>query len=172
MNCRITAEWDFQTPPHPTIFFFFFFFGVWALGLLESTQREKGLFMGTRLQSLYLGLEVSNRSPKLEKSVVGEGVGGEFEGLLQDTEGKGCRWDNSCLARFSKFLGFPTESFEGEILNPLLRTKRRREQNLKKGSSGSTNTISSCSHLLILLSSKTSRVKAIKSSTMILQNFL
>ena len=75
---------------------------------------------------------------KGEKSVVGEGVGGEFEGLLQDTEGKGCRWDNSCLARFSKFLVFPTESFEGEILNPLLRTKRRREQNLKKGSSGST----------------------------------
>ena len=53
-------------------------------------------------------------------------------------EGKGCRWDDSCLARFSKFLGFSTEGFEGEILNLLLRTKRRREQNLKKGSSGST----------------------------------
>ena len=53
-------------------------------------------------------------------------------------EGKGCRWDDSCLARFSKFLGFSTEGFEGEILNLLLRTKRRRGQNLKKGSTGST----------------------------------
>ena len=36
------------------------------------------------------------------------------------------------MARFNKFLGFSTESFEGEILNLLLRTKRRREQNIKK----------------------------------------
>ena len=36
------------------------------------------------------------------------------------------------MARFSKFLGFSTEGFEGEILNMLLRTKRRREQNIKK----------------------------------------
>ena len=50
-----------------------------------------------------------------EKSLVGEGVGGEFEDLLQDLEGKGCRWDDSFLARFSKFLGFSTEGFEGEI---------------------------------------------------------
>ena len=69
--------------------------------------------------------------------MVGEDVGGEFEGLLQDMEGKGCRWDDNCLAMFSKFLGFSTEGFEGEILNLFLRTKRRREQNLK-GSSGST----------------------------------
>ena len=63
-----------------------------------------------------------------EKSSGGEGGagGGEFEDLLQDLEGKGCRWDSSCLARFSKFLGFSTKGFEGEILNLLLRTKRRR----------------------------------------------
>ena len=53
-------------------------------------------------------------------------------------EGKGCRWDDNCLARFSTFLGFSMEGFEGEILNLLLRTKRRREQNNKKGTSGST----------------------------------
>ena len=76
------------------------------------------------------------RSQWLEKGW-GRGGGG-FEGLLQDLEGKGCRWDDSCQARFSKFLGFSTEGFEGEILNLLLRTKTRREQNLKKGSSGST----------------------------------
>ena len=73
---------------------------------------------------------------KGEKPVVGEGAGGEFEGLLQDLDG--CRWDDSCLARFSNFLGFSTEGFEGEILNFLLRTKRRSEQNLKKGSLGTT----------------------------------
>ena len=73
---------------------------------------------------------------KGEKPMAGEGAGGEFEGLLQDLDG--CRWDDSCLARFSNFLGFSTEGFEGEILNLLLRTKRRSEQNLKKGSLGTT----------------------------------
>ena len=42
------------------------------------------------------------------------------------------------MARFSKFLGFSTEGFEGEILNLLLRTKRKKEQNIKKGISGAT----------------------------------
>ena len=63
---------------------------------------------------------------------------GELEILLQDLEGKGCRWDDSCLARFNKFLGFSTEGFEGELLNLLLRTKRRREQNIKKDISRTT----------------------------------
>ncbi|RVW23505.1 Transposon TX1 uncharacterized 149 kDa protein [Vitis vinifera] len=76
--------------------------------------------------------------PKGERSSGGEGRGDEFEVLLQDLEGRGCRWDDSCLARFSKFLGFSTEGFEGEILNLLLRNKRRREQNIKKDISGST----------------------------------
>ncbi|RVW44881.1 hypothetical protein CK203_109633 [Vitis vinifera] len=49
---------------------------------------------------------------KGEKPVAGEGPCGEFEGLLQDLDG--CRWDDSYLARFSKFLGFSTEGFEGE----------------------------------------------------------
>ncbi|RVW22586.1 hypothetical protein CK203_098997 [Vitis vinifera] len=47
-----------------------------------------------------------------DKTMAGEGVGGEFEELLQDLEGKGCRWDDSYLARFNKFLGFSTEGFE------------------------------------------------------------
>ena len=71
-----------------------------------------------------------------EKQVAGEGPGGEFEGMFQEMDG--CRWDDSYLARFSKFLGFSTDGFEGEVLNLLLRTKRRREQNLKKGTSGTT----------------------------------
>ncbi|RVX04946.1 putative ribonuclease H protein [Vitis vinifera] len=73
-----------------------------------------------------------------ERSSGGEGRGDEFEILLQDLEGRGCRWDDSCLARFTKFLGFSTEGFEGEILNLLLRNKRKREQNIKKDISGST----------------------------------
>ena len=73
-----------------------------------------------------------------ERSSSGVGRGDEFEILLQDLEGRGCRWDDSCLARFSKFLGFSTEGFEEEILNLLLRNQRRREQNVKKDISGST----------------------------------
>ena len=82
--------------------------------------------------------DASNRvlASKGKKPLAGEGLGGELEGLLQDLDG--CQWDDGCLARFSKFLGFSTKGFKGEILNLLLRTKRRREQNLKKGSSGTT----------------------------------
>ena len=35
------------------------------------------------------------------KTMVGEGVGGKVEELLQDLEGKGCQWNDSCLARFN-----------------------------------------------------------------------
>lgn len=41
------------------------------------------------------------------------------------------------MTRFNKFLGFSTEEFEGEILNLLIRTKRRREQSNKKGTTRS-----------------------------------
>ena len=44
----------------------------------------------------------------------------------------------ACLARFSKFLGFSTKGFEAEILNLLLRTKRRREHSNKRGTTGTT----------------------------------
>ena len=42
-------------------------------------------------------------------------------------------WDNNCLAKFTKFLGFSTERFKGEILNLLLRMKNRSEQRKKGG---------------------------------------
>ena len=35
-------------------------------------------------------------------------------------------------------MGFSTKGFEGEILNLLLRTKRRREQSIKRGTTRST----------------------------------
>ena len=42
------------------------------------------------------------------------------------------------MARFNKFMGFSTEDFEGEILNLLQRTKRRREESNKRGTTGTT----------------------------------
>ncbi|RVW28386.1 hypothetical protein CK203_109067 [Vitis vinifera] len=42
-------------------------------------------------------------------------------------------WQSSCLARFSRCLGMPTEGFEGEIL---LLLKRMKERKLQKGNKG------------------------------------
>ncbi|RVW64332.1 putative ribonuclease H protein [Vitis vinifera] len=42
-------------------------------------------------------------------------------------------WQSSCLARFSRCLGMPTEGFEGEILLLLKRMKERKLQKGKKG---------------------------------------
>ena len=42
-------------------------------------------------------------------------------------------WQSSCLARFSRCLGMPTEGFEGEILFLLKRMKERKLQKEKKG---------------------------------------
>ncbi|RVW65755.1 LINE-1 retrotransposable element ORF2 protein [Vitis vinifera] len=95
----------------------------------------------------------SSLSSGIDRAGTNEGVS---SGLISEIEGEeqlplsiiladGCNGemgpggrDPRCLARFSKFLGFSTEGFEGEILNLLLRNKRRREQNIKKDISGST----------------------------------
>ena len=92
-------------------------------GLVSEIEGEKQLPLSIILADGNNG----EMGPKGERSSGGEGREDEFEVLLQDLEGRGCRWDDSCLARFRKFLGFSTEGFEGEILNLLLRTKRRRE---------------------------------------------
>ena len=42
-------------------------------------------------------------------------------------------WQSSCLARFSRCLGMPTEGFEGEILFLLKRMEERKLQKGKKG---------------------------------------
>ncbi|RVX19563.1 hypothetical protein CK203_005041 [Vitis vinifera] len=104
------------------------------IGLISEIEGEEQLPLSIILADGSNG----EMGPEGERSSGGEGRGDEFELLLQDLEGRGCRWDDSCLARFSKFLGFSTEGFEGEILNLLLRNKRRREQNIKKDISGST----------------------------------
>ncbi|RVW56523.1 hypothetical protein CK203_072539 [Vitis vinifera] len=103
-------------------------------GLISEIEGEEQLPLSIILADGCNG----EMGPGGERPSGDEGRGDEFEILLQDLEGRGCRWDDSCLARFSKFLGFSTEGFEGEILNLLLRNKRRREQNIKKDISGST----------------------------------
>ena len=107
-------------------------------GLISVTEGEERLPLSIILADGSIG-EMDTEG---EKSLGGDGRwwggGGEVEILLQDLEEKGGRWDDSCLARFNKFLGFSTDCIEGEILNLLLRTKRRREQNIKKEILGST----------------------------------
>ena len=103
-------------------------------GLISEIEGEEQLPLSIILADGCNG----EMGPGGERPSGDEGRGDEFEILLQDLEGRGSRWDDSCLARFSKFLGFSTEGFEGKILNLLLRNKRRREQNIKKDISGST----------------------------------
>ncbi|RVX18032.1 putative ribonuclease H protein [Vitis vinifera] len=57
---------------------------------------------------------------------------------MQEREIPGSKWDESSLVKFSKSLGFSTESVEGEILKLLLRLKTRRDQGKKKGTLGLT----------------------------------
>ncbi|RVW99228.1 hypothetical protein CK203_018953 [Vitis vinifera] len=56
-----------------------------------------------------------------------EGVGDidDAQGVRSELEGN---WEESGLARFSKFLGFPTEGLEKEILNFLTKIRKRREK--------------------------------------------
>lgn len=78
-----------------------------------------------------------------EKSLAEIGVWGEVERPvldepLQETGVSGSSWDDSCLEKFSKSLGFSTEGVEGEILKLLLRLKSRRDQGKKRGISRTT----------------------------------
>ena len=53
---------------------------------------------------------------------------------MQEREVLGSNWDESCLVKFSKSLGFSTEGVVGEIL----KLKTRRDQSKKKGTLGLT----------------------------------
>ena len=46
---------------------------------------------------------------------------------------KEIRWEESSLAKFSHFLGFSTEGLEKEILNFLVKIRKRRERIHSKG---------------------------------------
>ena len=47
-------------------------------------------------------------------------------------------WEESCLAKFSEFLGFPTEGFKEEILEFMTKINSRRQTG--KGKKGSVST--------------------------------
>ena len=56
-----------------------------------------------------------------------EGVGDIDDAQVERSELEG-NWEESGLARFNKFLGFPTEGLEKEILNFLTKIRKRREK--------------------------------------------
>ena len=75
------------------------------------------------------------RSPRMALVIVGkkvEKVVGWDITEERNEVGEQC-WQSSCLARFSRCLGMPTEGFEGEILLLLKRMKERKLQKGKKG---------------------------------------
>ena len=47
-------------------------------------------------------------------------------------------WEESCLAKFSEFLGFPTEGFKEEILELMTRINSQRQKG--KGNGGTVST--------------------------------
>ena len=76
-------------------------------------------------------LEMAGR----EAGVFGEKSEGVTDRILhedmeeREEEGEPC-WQSSSLAKFSRYIGIPTEGFEGEIL---LLLKRMKERKIQKG---------------------------------------
>ena len=70
-------------------------------------------------------------SPGMALGTVGKEVdkvvGWDNQEIMEERNevGEQC-WQSSCLARFSRCLGMPTEGFEGEILLLLKRMKERK----------------------------------------------
>ena len=65
------------------------------------------------------GLESSDALEEIEEGSGGEGEQGE-ESASGETEASGYeKWEDSCLIKFSEFLGFSTAGFESEILGLL-----------------------------------------------------
>ncbi|XP_059598518.1 uncharacterized protein LOC104881377 isoform X2 [Vitis vinifera] len=70
-----------------------------------------------------LGVTKSNS----DKSRGMEGVGDTYDAQVERSEPEG-KWEESGLARFIQFLGFPTEGMEKEILNFLTKIRKRLEK--------------------------------------------
>lgn len=47
-------------------------------------------------------------------------------------------WEESCLKNFNNFLGFPTKSFEEDILNLMTKISEMRKEIKAKGNQGSS----------------------------------
>ena len=79
------------------------------------------------------GLELSNALEEIEEGPGGEGQQGE-DLASGETEASGYeKWEDSCLIKFSEFLGFSTEGFENEILGLLSKIVARQNQGENKG---------------------------------------
>ena len=83
-------------------------------------------------------MEGRRRSSGLADGTIEEGTEDVLERDTQESMeegnemGESC-WQSSCLAKFSRCLGMPTEGFEGEILFLLKRMKEMKFQKGKKG---------------------------------------
>ena len=79
------------------------------------------------------GLEASGALVVIEEGSVGEGQQGE-ESVSVESEVSGYgKWEDSCLIKFSEFLGFSTVGFESEILGLLSKIVARQHQVENKG---------------------------------------
>ena len=79
------------------------------------------------------GMESSDTLEEIEEGPGGEGQQGE-ESASGETEDSGYeKWEDSCLIKFSEFLGFSTVGFESEILGLLSKIVARQNQGENKG---------------------------------------
>ena len=56
-----------------------------------------------------------------------DGVGDTYDVQVERSEPED-KWEESSLAKFNQFLGFPTEGLEKEILNFFIKIRKRREK--------------------------------------------
>ena len=79
------------------------------------------------------GMESSDALEVIEEGPRGEGQR-EEESASGESEGSGYEnWEDSCLIKFSEFLGFSTVGFESEILGILRKIVARQHQGENKG---------------------------------------
>ena len=79
------------------------------------------------------GLESSEVLEVIKEGLSGEGQQGE-ESASEVSEDLGYeKWEDSCLIKFSEFLGFSTVGFESEILSLLSKIVARQNQVVNKG---------------------------------------
>ncbi|KAL6319524.1 hypothetical protein AAG906_014200 [Vitis piasezkii] len=103
---------------------------------LSVFGRDQDIFSSTPSSGYDRALVVGEFSGLGEVDVIEE-VGFQAP-LSAEMEVFGSRWNDSCLAKFSKSLGFTTEGVEWEILKLLLSLKNRRDQGKKRGTLGTT----------------------------------
>ena len=86
------------------------------------------------------GLESSDALEVIKEGSSGEGQQGEESASVESEDLGYEKWEDSCLIKFSEFLGFSTVGFESEILGLLSKIVARQHQVENKGA----NTKSRC----------------------------